>query len=202
MISAPEKYLGVLVEIKKRTTVIDSFISEETHAIFKAINIEVICLQFRKILELIAFSSLIANAEIFSRHYSEIEKKWNARLMLRDLERINPKFYPNPIIQDAPIIAGTKSNWRDRPNDYLNKDTFVRIYEKCGSLMHAANPYASPVNYNYYEENFSNWHQQIINLLDSHTISLFGDENLYLFQMGATDATPTYHVFAPVKEIL
>ena len=92
MISAPEKYLGVLVEIKKRTTVIDSFISEETHAIFKAINIEVICLQFRKILELIAFSSLIANAEIFSRHYSEIEKKWNARLMLRDLERINPKF--------------------------------------------------------------------------------------------------------------
>lgn len=50
-------------EIKRRTEVIDFFLHKSGHALYQPTTIESICLQFRKILELIAFSSLIANKD-------------------------------------------------------------------------------------------------------------------------------------------
>ena len=42
MFSAPDKYLDVLREIKRRTTVIDSFMAGKTHAVFEATNLETV----------------------------------------------------------------------------------------------------------------------------------------------------------------
>jgi len=195
---APDKYINVLREIKRRMLVIQSFMNGETHAVFEATNIETVCLQFRKVLELIAFSSLIANVKEYSQQYDKFTEHWNARFMLRDLERVNPGFYPHPIIQQPASEPGIKMQWLDRPNDYLTKDGFIALYEKCGGLMHAENPYATPKNYDQYKQNFVLWFKQIINLLNAHTMQLSGDSNLYLFQMGAKDSTPTHHAFGLV----
>lgn len=177
---------------------IDAFMAGNTHAVFEATNIETVCLQFRKILELIAFSSLIANVNEYSQQYDKFAEHWNARLMLRDLERVNANFYPRPIIQEPTSEPGIAMRWLDRPDDYLAKDRFIGVYEKCGGLMHAENPYASPMDYGYYKQQLVPWRKQIINLLTAHTIALSGDTNLYLFQMGADDKSPTYHTFGLV----
>ena len=195
---APDKYLDVLREIKRRTRVIDAFMAGNTHAVFEATNIETVCLQFRKILELIAFSSLIANVKEYSQQYDKFAEHWNARLMLRDLERVNANFYPRPIIQEPASEPGITIRWLDRPDDYLTKDRFIGVYEKCGGLMHAENPYASPMDYGYYKQQLVPWRKQIINLLNAHTVALSGDSNLYLFQMGADHKSPTYHPFGLV----
>jgi len=60
-------YADQMREIKQRTEVIDYFLYKGGSAIYESTNVETICLQFRKILELIAFSSLIANRAQYSK---------------------------------------------------------------------------------------------------------------------------------------
>ena len=56
-------------------------------------------LQVRKILELVALSSLVANSKLYTKTYEDFARHYNAELILRDLERINSDFYPRPVTQ-------------------------------------------------------------------------------------------------------
>ncbi|EHA16190.1 hypothetical protein [Halomonas sp. HAL1] len=199
MDSSQDKYRAVLIEIKRRTAVVDSFLFGQAHALYVPTTVESVCLQIRKILELVAFSSLIANREIYSAQHKKFAEHWNARLMLKDLERINPGFYPHPIIQNPSKTPGITSDWADRKDDFLTKEQFIKVYEKCGGILHADNPYGTKTDYPYYQEQAKDWRNRMVNLLNAHTIKLINDKNLYLFQMGAKDANPSYNAFAPVE---
>jgi hypothetical protein len=198
MDSAQDKYRATLIEIKRRTAVVDAFLFGSAHALYVPTTVESVCLQIRKILELVAFSSLIANKEIYSSQYKKFAEHWNARLMLKDLERVNSEFYPNPIIQKPSGTPGITSDWLDRKDDFLTKEQFLSVYEKCGGILHADNPYGMQTNYEDYLEQVKGWRNRIVNLLNAHTIKLVDDKNLYLFQMGAANANPSYTAFAPV----
>ena len=89
------KYCNLMEEIKKRTAVIDVFLSGSKHALFKATTIESTCLQLRKILELIAMGSLVANKKAFSKVYENFSKCWNAEYIFKDIGRINTEFIQN-----------------------------------------------------------------------------------------------------------
>src|SRR6266446_9457801 len=95
-LSAPNQYCSLMEEIRLRTNVLNAFIEGNATAVYKATNIESTYLQFRKILELVAFGSLVANREAFSVVYTEFARFWNARRLLEDIERVNPGFYPEP----------------------------------------------------------------------------------------------------------
>jgi hypothetical protein len=197
MDQAQDKYRSLLIEIKRRTEVADSFIFHKAHAVYLATTVESACLQVRKILELIAFGSLVANLEEFSKQHEKFSKYWNASLMLKDMERVNPDFYPKPIIQRPCDEPGIHMKWDDRPDDYLTKEKFVKVYEKCGAILHSENPFGSKVDYNFYQSSLPVWRNEIVNLLNAHTIKLVGDINLYLFQMGSGKDNPSYNSFAP-----
>src|SRR5437868_15459887 len=92
--SAADQYCTLMEEVKLRTKVINAFLEGNAGAVYKATNIESIYLQLRKIVELIAFGSLVANREALSQLYTEFSKLWNARRLLEDIERVNPGFYP------------------------------------------------------------------------------------------------------------
>lgn len=198
MNSAQDKYRAILIEIKRRTAVVDAFLFGSAHALYVPTTVESACLQIRKILELIAFSSLIANKEIYSSEYKKFAEHWNARLMLKDLERVNSDFYPKPIIQKPSNTPGIQSDWSDRQDDFLTKDNFLSVYEKCGGILHADNPYGVQTDYEKYLKQLKDWRNRIVNLLNAHTIKLVNDKNLYLFQMGGANANPSYNAFAPV----
>jgi len=195
-----QKYIALMAEIKRRTSVIDGFAKGPIHALYQATRIESIYLQFRKILELVAMGSLVANKAAFSRAYKKFAKYWNAELLVKDIQRINPNFYPKPIIQRSSAKTGVKMDWADRGPDYLTKDDLIKLYKKCGGIMHSGNPYGSQIDYGYYETGIGEWRTKIVNLLNAHQIRLINDENIYLVQMGATDATPSYTAFAPMKQ--
>lgn len=93
-----DKYINVLIEIKRRTAVIDAIHSKEINSLFEATTIETAYLQLRKMLELIAFSSLIANINVYSKQYNKFATHYNAHLMFKDMKRVNADFYPKPII--------------------------------------------------------------------------------------------------------
>lgn len=199
MNNSQDKYIAALIEIKRRMAVIDAFLKGDAHALFVPTTVESVCLQIRKTLELIAFSSLIANIDVYSKQYEKFAENWNAKLMLKDMNRVNPDFYPNPIIQTPSNKNGITSEWSNRENDFLTQEEFIKVYDKCGAIMHADNPYGSKVDYEFYSTSIKNWRNKIINLLNTYTIKLVGDENLYLYQMGAANSTPSYHAFSPSK---
>lgn len=136
----PNKYRAGLIEIKRRIKVIDHIGQGKLHVLYPATSVETAALQFRKVVELIAFSSLIANKNIYSEIHTKFSKHWNAKLILQDLERIHPDFYPQPIHQMPTDKPGIQSEFVPRNNDYLTKEQLIELYDECGGLLHAENP--------------------------------------------------------------
>ena len=177
------KYCDLMEEIKRRTSVIDFFLFGGGHALYQPPTVESVALQLRKMLELIAFGSLVANQQAYSTAYSKFAEHWNARLMLRDVERLNPDFYPRPVVEAPSTDPKVRHNLVDRGHDFLARDEFERAYEKCGAILHAENPYGSKVDYGYYMQKLPLWRTQVVNLLNNHQIRLVGEKGFYLIHM-------------------
>lgn len=181
------KYCDLMEEIKLRMNVIDFFLSGKGHALYEPSTLESATLQLRKILELIAFGSLVANKDAYSPVYASFSKTWNAGDLLKGLEQVNPHFYPVPVIQIPSKQAGVFMEHKKRePVDYLTKINFQEVYGRCGVMAHAANPYGKGINYGYYKAKLGEWRSQIINLLNNHEIHLLNRPGLYVIHMAVT----------------
>ncbi|QIR76220.1 hypothetical protein FA592_08225 [Sulfurospirillum diekertiae] len=197
-----EKYASVMNEIKRRTNVVYAFLNGERNAMYQAVNIELMCLQIRKILELIALSSLVANQKIFLRQVQNLKKMWNAKLILKDIERLNPDFYPNPIYEKPSDLEGVENDLINIKEGYLNKEDFIKAYDACGKILHAENPLGHKIDYKYYETNILIWMGKIKLLLNCHTIKLLNDNNLYVVHMQEQGKeSSTVYVFELIKTL-
>ena len=190
-----------MAEVKLRTRVVYALMDGKLHVGFKATTIEVIYLQFRKMLELIAIGSLVANKDVYSKAHESFIKHKRADYIIKDIERLNSNFYPQPIIQKPSGVSGVKMEWLERPQDYLTKDDLIKLYGKCGIILHSENPYGSQIDYGYYESKMQYWGSRIMNLLNAHYIRLVNDPNLYLIQMGSKDEAPSHCAFAPTSKL-
>ena len=59
----------------------------------------------------------------------------------------------------------------------------IEAYGQCTALMHAANPFGTPIDYEPYKPRFSIWMTKIVNLLSCHQVHLVGDTGFWLVQM-------------------
>jgi len=187
----------MMAEIKTRHRLVKVVGEGHVLAFPQAARVEFVYVQFRKILELIAMGSLLANSKALAQVQSKIQRYWNAKDLLKDIQAINPDFYPRPIVQKPSQRPGVKMDWLDRSDDYLTKDRFVTLYDKFGGILHARNPFAREQDYSRLEKTAPNWYLWIQNLLNAHTIRLVGDPNIWLMQMGSDSKPPTYTLFAP-----
>ena len=131
----------------------------------------------------------------FTKHLSD----WNAKDLLKDIQGINPDFYPKPVIQRPSERPGVKMDWLERSDDYLTKDRFITLYDKCGGILHARNPFAPEQDYPMLEQAAPNWHLLILNLLNAHTIRLVGQTDIWLMQMASDSESPTYTLFGRTR---
>lgn len=195
-------YCKVMTEIKKRIGTVESFLKHQKTTGYKMTDLEFLCLQIRKILELISLSSLIANQEEFDKQAIKYSKYYHASRILQDIESINPGYYPQPIEEKSIIYNGKMI--REHVNlseGYLTKEEFIKVYEKCGKMAHAENPFGSSIDVKYYTENIPLWYGKIIKLLNSHSIKLLNDENLYVVHMNEKrDDKVHAYIFQKVEE--
>lgn len=195
-------YADVMREIKRRTEVAHYFMRGPGNALYYPTTLESICLQIRKILELIAMASLVANKRECEKIHSNFQRHWNAELLLKDLERANPDFYPRPILEKPSSRPGVKSDFEDVVHGVLTKREFIKAYRKCGALLHADNPLGTKSNYNYYEKALPEWLDQIVKLLDSHSVKLKGHGGFWLIHMKeARDEEVRYYEFAIIEKV-
>ena len=194
------RYLRNMQIIKRRIRAIKDIRTNKCRTTYSATNIEFCALQIRKILELIALSSLISDLDIYREQLNDIEKKWNARLILQDIERIHPNFYPVPI----DIAPDNKYRWLDKKTPYLTKEQFVSIYKKCGKILHEDSVFKNDKDmdstYNQTDEQINNWVFLIMNLLNTHIVHLYNKKDLFYITMGGENDRPRGNIFSLIEE--
>lgn len=184
-------------EIKRRFEVIDFFLQLKGNALYVQATVESICLQFRKVLELIAFASLIANKKAYAAVYEDFSKHNKADLLLKDLRRVNPNFYPVPIQPQSKIIDGISvSELVIEP--YLTPENFVHVFKKCSALLHTPNPFGGRVGVPYYQKAFPEWRMKIARLLNTHEVHFADDKDIWVINMQEDgDNHVHYYIFSP-----
>ena len=177
-------------EIKLRIDVIRGFLENDWNAHYLIATVECIALQFRKILELVALASLVANREEYAKQRTGFRKDWKANKIIEDLEKVNPWFYPIPT-KPKRLANGDVSSLRQKSESdgYLTKDDYSILFDKCSDLLHATNPYAPTKNpYKRFMDDAPKWASKVVSLLEYHAIySPKSGDVLYLVEMNGID---------------
>lgn len=194
------KYCNLMEEVKQRVAVIDGL--GLVVAAGDGPAIEQSYLQLRKILEIVAFGSLIYNRNVFAQTYRDFERCWNAKRLLKQLAKVNPGFYPRAVVQDAHGVGGAAPGWKPQTKDYLTQADFVALYNVAGGILHFPNPYnpKGQTDFRAAGSSVPLWRGKIVNLLSMHEIRLVNDPKLYTVQMKCQDGKVHATTWEPVND--
>lgn len=186
-------YTNCMEEIKKRTEVITEHLNGVYSEKYLITETEFLCVQLRKVLENIALASLVANKEKYSAIRKKFASDWNAKRILDDLEQVNPSFYPKPTEQ----IRKPDGTFAlvDITKGFLTKSEFIHLYDKCGELLHAQNPFANKKDFKMFYSQAGNWLKKIITLLNHHVITLSDETMIVALMKSDEDGKPHTFIF-------
>ena len=187
-----QKYLDQMSLIKLRQSVIDNIINNRTTTGYLYSDIEICVLEIRKIIELIAMGSIVSNIEEYSKIHDKYKTDWNAKLIFRDIERINPHFYPEPIDIDK---SGAVDRFVPIKSGYLTKKEAEGLYDKCNAFLHEDNPFNSLHEVAYYEKKIPIWNQKIIKLLNRHLVHIYEGYMYFVIMKSEEDGNPRGNIF-------
>lgn len=138
------------------------------------------CLQLRKILELIAFATLVANKQKFALAHPKFAEFWRAHKIMAKLKATNRFFYPVPVRE---TIRNRVLNVEDVADGiWLTEDECSKLIDLCGEQLHIPNPFAPTKNADL-ERSLAEWIARIKALLNTHTVALT-DDDVILVRMG------------------
>jgi hypothetical protein len=110
--------------------------------------LEAATLQARKALEAVAFAAIAPNKARYEALREQAErpadyrKDYNARAILQYISKINPDFYPIPLLPPTEPAPG---HWHFelRTDGFLTKAKFESFYDRLGKFLHADNPWGN-----------------------------------------------------------
>lgn len=187
------RYANVMDEVKGRLFLVGEFIDNKTTTGSDTTDIEFICLQLRKVMELIALASIVPNKTKYKELRSDFDKDYHAKRIFRDLEKVNVNFYPEAVTQEKSTTPGVNHHIKPRDNVWLTKKRFIREYEKLGGLLHADNPFAIRRPYINLYKQYKTLTTNLWELIERHKIAFIGGETIWLVFMG--DKTKQVHVY-------
>ena len=175
-------------EIKRRAEVINGFLTGQFHAMYIQTTAESIALQVRKILELIALASLVANRSEYAKHRKNFQRDWNAKRILQTLEKANPRFYPTPNKQVVDEETGKVVSLENIKSGFLTKHDYMILFDTCNRILHADNPFFRKQDPDTFLNSVPTWMEKIRRLLNHHTIQLIdNDKQLWVLMKSKTD---------------
>ena len=186
-----EQYCDMMEQAKKDLTGATQIM--ESTSINLETRIETAAVQTRKILEDIAYATLVSNKDAGAKTQEELQGLRYPKDIFRDLGKVHPHFFPTPVeIRDSskgkPFVVKTKG--------VLNREKLVQMYGELSSLAHSPNPLAKPVDLQYFAEKIPVWLAEIANTLDTHQVMLpHHADRFYIVKMtgdrgGSVQCTP------------
>ena len=174
-----DQYCELMEEIKSRAESIHQLM--ELPGITIRTRVESICLQLRMLLELIVFSSLVSNKDVWQRSQKELQSSQDISRKLRELKRIHPNFYPKSVDLQRSALGEEPV---DRAEGFLSEDKLIEVYGRLGNILHAENPLGKETDYRYFIDKVPGWISQVQSLLECHKMYLYHHpEEFYLIKM-------------------
>ncbi len=173
------QYCGLMEEVKSRIEAINQLM--EMPGITIQTRVESICLQLRMLLELIVFSSLVSNKDVWQRSQKELQSSQDISKKMRELKRLHPDFYPIPIDLDGNTLGVEPDR---RSEGFLSEDRLIEVYGRLGNILHAENPLGKETDYRFFIDSAPGWVTEVMNLLECHKVYLYHrPEEFYLIKM-------------------
>ena len=173
------QYCDIMEEVKSRVETINRLM--ELPGITIRTRVESICLQLRMLLELIAFSSLVSNKDVWQGSRKELQSSQDMSKKLRELKRLHPNFYPSPVDLGGSIPGEEPVH---RTDGFLTEDKLIEVYGRLGNILHADNPLGKETDYRFFIDSVPGWLSEVMNLLESHKMYLYHrPEEFYLIKM-------------------
>lgn len=183
------RYADVMGEVKARLFLVGDFIDNKTTTGSDVTDLEFICLQLRKIMELVALASIVPNKAKYTELRNDFEKHYHANRIFRDLEKVNKDFFPTALMRTSAESPGADVHLNAR-NVWLTKKRFERNYEKLGGMLHADNPFAIRRAYTNLYSQYKTLTSNIWELLEFHQITLIGSSDTWIVFMNGRDMAP------------
>ena len=181
-------YCDALNDVRVRLDVVRAICRAEITVGSEQFDSEVIALNFRKILEHIAFGSLTANRAVYEAARPDIQTIWRAKDVLSNLEKIHKDFYPRAL--QPPSFATENGvrhvHFEDLPTGFLTRSEFVDLYTSCNGYLHSQNPFSSASNSGFGHTPLE-WADKITMLLRFHLFRLHGLPKLWLGELQGPD---------------
>ena len=203
------EYIDCMKQLKLRLQYVDRLINftSSEHSVFA---LEAVALQLRKILEIIAFSSIAPCKGLYENirfefDKSDFRKDWNAKSILLTMDKINPDFYPNPFKISSGLIERDGKRGREispTEEDYLTRKRFEKLYTKIGKFLHADNPWGTDKGLSHFKNDLPQTITHIKQLLNYHFVSIKSENSfkLWMVQMGDYGQNPQMMIAEGIDE--
>ncbi len=174
-----DQYCDLMEEVRFRVESINQLM--EMPGITIRTRVESASLQLRMLLELIVFSSLVSNKDIWQRSQKELQSSHDMSRKLKELKRLHPRFYPRPVDHQERTSADEPA---EREEGFLSEDKLIKVYGQLGCILHADNPMGKTTDYRYLIDTVPEWLSQVQNLLACHKVYLYHHpDEFYLIKM-------------------
>jgi hypothetical protein len=174
-------YINCMEEVRDRINLVTAIVAHIVTTGRDLFDTELVFVHLRKVLELIAFASLTANKAKYSAAHAKFAEHWKSKLMLKELEKINPEFYPMPIGQPQLQANGVK-HIPAVTEGFLTKNDFEFLYDKSSDILHVRNPFTAKDSVVQIGYSVKEWVSRIQVLLGLHMVRLV-DGKLWIVQV-------------------
>lgn len=145
-IAPSEIYRSMMLEIKIRLREVDQILKENE---IPNLQVEFFFLQFRKIIEKISFASVVCDHQRYKdfrelegltsdRNDGDYTKDWNATVILKTLNDVNPLFMPRPI---GKINSNDGIHHIEGTDVNATHKKLISMYKKCNGFLHIPKPF-------------------------------------------------------------
>ena len=181
-----DEYAQRMQHIVTRTDAITQIRRTVTDLPFIVVT-EIVYLQLRHILELIATALFTVNKDVIISRSNSQFREWHALELLEEIEHSNPDFYPKPT-RDGRRGADGVIPIVEKKGDYLSREKFTTLYRACGEVLHTPNPFSKKRTVKLETRDdclrmirsADRWQSRIVRLLTHHQFKVLGDETLYI----------------------
>lgn len=164
-------YANSMARIRERINFIQTVNVNKIEVGSTAFKGELMFLNFRKVLEEIAFSSLAANKDKYTEAWADFATHWNAKKILKKLDQLNPNFYPVGL--NAPVeVAPGQKHFELIPDGFMDRNEFVELYQISSQVLHTRNPYDASDPTIQAKYTVADWVTRIQKLLSWHKVEL------------------------------
>jgi len=140
-------YLSLIGEAVARLDSAEEFLSNQSGLP----HLEAAILQVRKALESFALAAIAPDKKEYQAFRAtaskdpDFTKDYHAAKIFGALSRVNPDFYPKPLLPAARQADGSW-HYGEKQSGFLSKKRFERGYDRLGKHLHAHNPWGTSKN--------------------------------------------------------